>query len=602
MKNKLIMLLLALLFLVPVALAKSGSINLLAVQDAGNNTFKGSVVTMTLEIKPGAGRVFIESFPLTKIDTQITTRTAEQIACEYLDADCSGYDFFYTLNSSAVTVGGPSAGAATAALTVAVLENAKINDSVSITGTINAGNLIGTVGGLKEKIKAASDAGIKIVIVPFGEQISEGNKTKSLSDYSKELNISIVEASTLDDALQVLTGKKRKEPERNFSISPVYISTMSSIAQKMCNKSTQIMVDLLQENFNTGNVLDNKSLGLEQDSNNLTEKAAEAVRNGNYYSAASYCYGSSLRNIQIAIIEKNLTQNQMNKTAGNLSKEIDAYEKSADKWNLSTITNLESYIIVKSRLYEARKNLKEFYEANSTDETVLALASAIARFSSAKSWAEFYSRNGVQIEIDKGALMNSCKQKISEAEERYQYVNLYLPDLMPGSRDEIDEAMSNYKSGNYVMCLFLSAKAKADIDSVASSMGVEQSGIDLLINQRLKVARNVIAEQNAKGIFPILGYSYYEYAINLNKNNDTATKATALIYTGYALELSNLDIYFQKQEFRIKINAENLKYALVFLAGLVAGVFVYDFLSKSRGQRNRKNKGQKPNLKKQFLN
>jgi len=370
----------------------------------------------------------------------------------------------------------------------------------------------------------------------------------------------------------------------------------------MCNKSTQIMVDLLQENFNTGNVLDNKSLGLEQDSNNLTEKAAEAVRNGNYYSAASYCYGSSLRNIQIAIIEKNLTQNQMNKTAGNLSKEIDAYEKSADKWNLSTITNLESYIIVKSRLYEARKNLKEFYEANSTDETVLALASAIARFSSAKSWAEFYSRNGVQIEIDKGALMNSCKQKISEAEERYQYVNLYLPDLMPGSRDEIDEAMSNYKSGNYVMCLFLSAKAKADIDSVASSMGVEQSGIDLLINQRLKVARNVIAEQNAKGIFPILGYSYYEYAINLNKNNDTATKATALIYTGYALELSNLDIYFQKQEFRIKINAENLKYALVFLAGLVAGVFVYDFLSKSRGQRNRKNKGQKPNLKKQFLN
>ena len=582
MKNKLIMLLLLLLFLVPVAFAKSGTINLLAVQDQGNGTSKGSVVTMSLVIKEGTGKVFIESFPLTKLDTQITTRTAQQTACEYLTIDCSSYDFFYTLNSSAITVGGPSAGAATAALTVAVLENLKINNSVSMTGTINAGNIIGTVGGLKEKIDAAVGAGMKAVIVPFGESISEENKTETLAEYGTKAGVSIVEVSTLDQAIQILTGKKMKEPARNFSIGWVYNSTMSTIAQKMCNVSTDVMVNLLRRNFNTGNVLDNESLGFEEDSDNLTKKAEDAVKNGEYYSAASYCYGALLRNLQIYFIEQNLTEKQMNRTAENVSSEIKGYEKSVSKWNFDTITNLESYIIVKSRLYEARKNLEDFYDANNSDNKILALASAAARFQSAKSWSEFYGKPGAKIETDNFTLMESCRQKLSEAEERYQYVNLYLPNFMTGSRQELDDAMGMYNSGDYVMCLFTAAKAKSDIDSVSSSIGVDEKSIGLLIDRRLKVAKNVIAEENAKGIFPILGYSYYEYAINLNRNNDSETKANVLIYTGYALELSNLDMYFGKEPFRIQVNLPNLRYLLIFFAGFVIGVLVYDLVAKAR--------------------
>lgn len=578
--NKKIIFVFILFFSIPIVFAQSGSIKLLAVQEAENNTYKGSVVSMNLNIVPGTGKVFIESFPLTKIDTQITTRTAKQIACDYLRTDCNNYDFFYTINSSAVTVGGPSAGAATAALTIAVLENEKINDSVAVTGTINAGNIVGTVGGLKEKISAASDAGVKVVVVPFGEYISEGNITESVVEYGKKLNVSVIEVSTLDDVLEVLTGKKRKEPERNFSISSVYSSTMKEIAQKMCNKSTQIMVDLLHENFNKGKVLSNESVELEQESNNLTAKAIKSMEKGEYYSAASYCYGASLKNIQIAIIEKNLTETQINKTAENVSKEIDAYEKSVDRWNLSTITNLESYIIVKSRIYEARKNLEDFYKAKNKKERIAALATAITRLSSAKLWAEFYGKDGKLIEIDRTSLMNSCRQRISEAEEHYQYVDIYFPNLMPEARAELDDAMLNYKSGNYIMCLFLSAKAKADIDSVSASIGVEPEGIDLLINQRLKVAKNVIAEQNARRIFPVLGYSYYEYAVDLSRSNET--KITALIYTGYALELSNLEIYFRKEHLAIKINAEKLKYPLIFFAGFVAGVWVYDIIVKLR--------------------
>jgi uncharacterized protein len=591
MKTKLaISLLIASLFL-PVSFAQSGSIRLLAVSEAGNNTFTGSVVDMNLEIKEGSGRVFIDSFPLTKLDTQITTRTANQIACDYIGDNCDRYDFFYTINSSASIVGGPSAGAATAALTVAVLQNLKINNSMAITGTINAGNIVGTVGGLEEKIKAAAEAGIKEVLIPYGEKIIEkNNKTKSLVDYGNELNVTVIEVSTLGEAMEFLTGKKEKELQRNFSISQDYISTMRLISERLCNRSTQIMIDFLNENVKNGKVMDNKSVEIEQDSINLSEKAKEALSKGLYYSAASYCYGAGLKNTQMMLIEKNLTQTQMKKLMQNLSKEIDSYEKSVDKWKINTITDLESYMVVKERLYEAKQNVIDFNEAlNKSENDSLApeLASVISRLDSAKSWAEFYGKKGEPIKIDNESIRNSCKQKLAEAEERYQYVSLYFPEIMSGLKSQIEEAMKNYKSENYIMCLFLATKAKADINSIASSIGVAEEEAGLLINQRLRVAKDVIAEQNAKGAFPILGYSYYEYAVDLMQGNETSSKATALIYTGYALELSKLDIYFKEYGYEFRINAQRMKYALLFFIGFVAGVFVYDIIIKSRKKSKR---------------
>ena len=72
---------------------------LLAVTENPDGTLTGTTADLFLEIQPGQGRVFIESYPLTKIDTQISTRFAKDIACKYVDAGCSDYDFFYTIRS-----------------------------------------------------------------------------------------------------------------------------------------------------------------------------------------------------------------------------------------------------------------------------------------------------------------------------------------------------------------------------------------------------------------------------------------------------------------------------------------------------------------------
>ena len=83
---------LILLIVLSAASAKEYTLPLLAVKDTETG-FKGSTATLKLEIKEGSGRVFLDTFPLTKLDTQMSTRFAKEIACGYIDDNCNNYDF-----------------------------------------------------------------------------------------------------------------------------------------------------------------------------------------------------------------------------------------------------------------------------------------------------------------------------------------------------------------------------------------------------------------------------------------------------------------------------------------------------------------------------
>ena len=180
MKKIIILMLVLLLFLLPNAAAKQGHMRLLAVTETSNGDV-GGIADLFLEIKPGTGRVFLETFPLTKLDTQISTRFAKEIACDFLDANCGKYDFFYTITADSSIIGGPSAGSAIAVLTVSLIKDVPLNDEVAVTGTINSGGVIGPVGGIEAKIDAAEGVGMKKVLIPIGEYF-DTNRTKHNED------------------------------------------------------------------------------------------------------------------------------------------------------------------------------------------------------------------------------------------------------------------------------------------------------------------------------------------------------------------------------------------------------------------------------------
>ena len=149
---------------------KEYHLKLLAVSDEGKDgkegegqAARGITADLYLKITPGTGNVFIETEPVTKLDTRISTKLAKDIACESMGiaVNCDSNDFFFRIEANASLVGGPSAGAAAAAIAVAAVEDAPVKSSVAITGTINSGGLIGSVGGLKEKINAAAGEGLR---------------------------------------------------------------------------------------------------------------------------------------------------------------------------------------------------------------------------------------------------------------------------------------------------------------------------------------------------------------------------------------------------------------------------------------------------------
>ena len=140
------------LFSVLICLAQAQpeiyQLKLLAVEDNGEEMY-GSDADLLLELKSGSGRVFLETFPLTKMDTQISTRFAKDIACSHFKLNCDKYDFIYTIKSKSNIIGGPSAGAAIAALTAIAVLDLEYDPAVAVTGTINSGGIIGPVGGVK---------------------------------------------------------------------------------------------------------------------------------------------------------------------------------------------------------------------------------------------------------------------------------------------------------------------------------------------------------------------------------------------------------------------------------------------------------------------
>lgn len=585
MKKAMFCILIIILIVIPITTAKQGNLKLLAIMQKGEN-LSGSMADLHLEIKPGTGRVFVDTFPLTKLDTQVSTRFAKEIACDYLDANCGNYDFFYTIRSRSPIIAGPSAGAAITVLTISLLGEIGISKDVAITGTINSGGLIGPVGGLKEKIEAASKNGIKKVLIPFGErfitsfnlkdlpeiidenktakEILEGQPKLDLEEYGKELGITVREVSDIDDVIFEYTGKKKEYGNREIQIDEDYKQTMQQLAKELCQRSNGLADQLALQNIPN----EEPYHTLYMDAVNLTEKGTKVMQAGRMYSTASYCFGANVKFGAIVLFKNNESDEEILERIKTIEDELEEFKIPHYK----TIRDLQAYMIVEERIEHA----KEFIEQSKNnlaegkrDEALYDLAYAIERKFSAYAWSMFITGKGKTFRLSQADLRDSCEKKLSEAEERYQYVNLFLPSYLANIRKRIDDAYMDFNHKDYESCLFKASRAKAEIDVILSVFGVEKENLDDLIDRKLETVEKMILRQSEKGIFPILGFSYYEYANDL-KDSD---KFSSLLYGEYALEMGNLNIYFPERK-EITLTDQDKGEIGIFLIGLGAGLLI----------------------------
>lgn len=576
------------------AAAEKGHLTLLTVGERGNETI-GGTADVYLDVKPGSGRIFIDSFPLTKIDTQISARFANEVACDFLDKDCSDKDFFYTIRATSSVVGGPSAGAALTVLTIAVLEDLDLNESVVMTGTINSGGIIGPVAGIEEKVKAAKREGFKKALVPKRSIISALNETiisnedENESDenssalenvslvYSDSLQIEgieIVSISTIEDALFEFTGKKYPDYSYEMVIPEDYLDIMKNVSNNICSRSEEI-IQIIPEK-----VLKNQSEKYNF-SVSFLERADIAFDKGDYYTAASFCFNANkyLRDIEYS----QYSEDELSLIAKDAEQELSGLINEINKKDLVTISDLETSMVVKERLFEA----KDLLESNSS-YAMEELAYIVERIYSARAWSAFFNYPGREVVLDNNHLSDACLEKMAEAEERINYLELLFGEYGE-YRGDLENIREFYDSGDYAFCLFAASRIKADANAVLTSLSITDERFQELLDDQLKLARAQINKQGEK--FPIIGYSYYNYAVSLKETRPEL----CLIYSEYASEFSNLDMYFPRETKElISLNVNRFDLGL-FLLGFSAGVFfVMVFLialGKYKKRKSRKNQG-----------
>jgi predicted S18 family serine protease len=496
--------------------------------------------------------------PLTKMDTQITMRFAKEFACSFTNIDCSRLDFFYTIRASASIVGGPSAGAPATLLTISALDGVSLDSSAVITGTINSGGIIGPVGGVNEKIVAARNAGFDKVLIPKWSFANDTN----ISIFTS--GIEVVKVVTVDEALTILTGVDYLYDNGEIIVDEEYSAKMFETATEMCNRTSKLIDET----------------GIVPVSYNLSR---DALEDEDYYSAASFCFSSNIQ-LRKSILE-NSSIDFIVIGLERLGGQIVSFNEFLDNKELRTITDFQTFIIVKERVLEAERLLDSFWNLSLNDSSIYYTAAlAYERFYSAVVWSGFFDLSGEVYDLDSDHLRNTCFKKLEEAEQTISYVNYYLPSFTRNSKKTLDGAKDKRSLGEYELCIFEASKAKAEASIIVTALGISSDSVGELVSEKLKIVSRAISREQDSGIFPILAYSYYEYSNSLKESDPYSS----LLYAEYALELSNVRMYFEKESFDFRIPRLDILFSLII--GIIIGSFITYFNVSSGVGRARRRK------------
>jgi len=100
---------------------------------------------------------------------------------------------------------GPSAGAAMAVGFIALFKGDKVQRGIALTGTFEPGGKIGFVGSIPDKLRAAAREGYRTILIPRGQIY---NERWNLNELALELNVTVKEVETIDEAYQLMTGQR----------------------------------------------------------------------------------------------------------------------------------------------------------------------------------------------------------------------------------------------------------------------------------------------------------------------------------------------------------------------------------------------------------
>ncbi len=193
-----------------------------------NQNSQGVMTKLTTKLKQGDGQVLVNvNDVIAGYELQLSARNVVHAVESFTNTSLNNYDVTFSIKTDASLVDGSSASAAMGASVMALLLNKKLNPKATITGSVDDSGNLKPIGGLFEKITAAKNSNLSLIIIPKGQSSNiEQVKTLACNTINgldicdikfepnlntKGLGITISEAATLKDAFDLFTNFNVKE-------------------------------------------------------------------------------------------------------------------------------------------------------------------------------------------------------------------------------------------------------------------------------------------------------------------------------------------------------------------------------------------------------
>ncbi|MFQ5891286.1 MAG: S16 family serine protease [Candidatus Methanofastidiosia archaeon] len=569
----------------------------------------GVISYITVSVREGEGHIYIDTWPLTEIDMQGSVRLAANVACELTEKRVSDYDFFITFRSDASVIGGPSAGASITVALIAALEGLSLSEDVMMTGMINPDGSVGPVGGILEKVKVASEVGMKKFLIPEGQEIITVQKTLkqqigsltlitseplsvNVISYSREnLGLNVKEVYDIGEAVFQFTGKRL----RRFPVSEVYVDTefLREHSEREFNKTKKLLEDVRKDfesyegryRYELSQILDEATLELSESEKNFnSEKNYLSLNNALDAKGKLYFLRDFMEFIKGW--RKKEIQNQINEISSNLEEERKRIYQ--EEKNMKT-TNLESFASAINEIENATHELESAIKSLEDEEYFDALyhishAKILREF--ATLWLEFSRNSKGGEKLTESEVRYASETIIENAELTLVYTSSLLGenDLITQSSELISSAKEKYKDGEYASSLLDALKAR-----VIASLAIEvlSTGEEVMKERlsRSKQAAGIAIEiSRENGIEPYHALSYYELAEDSEERGEIIeaiarynyAKEVALIfrYLRGTMELiENVEVPIEEKVDDEKVEKKILLYPIIlsFILGVLFG-------------------------------
>ncbi len=569
-----------------------------AVSRTSSGELIGVATDFVITVAPGNGHVYVETWPLAEVDMQASARLAAQIAGKVLDVDMNKYDVFIQVKSDAPIIGGPSAGGTMTVGIIAALEGWEVRKDVMMTGMINPDGSIGPVGGILEKASAAYSVGSKLFLIPEGQriQIIQTTEQKQIGpitqitskaervdvvEYARERwGLEVKEIKDIYDAVYYFTGKKIEKPSvpTNLNVDTSFLKT-DALNDYDKTLSYYEQVENKLKTSNMGYTTYSYLKEALNEAKSRLDEAKKALEDGRYYTTLSLDFQARITIRHVDWYLDVETDADLENLLKNVDDEIKSTENTISNLTIRGISMLQAVAASEERIEQAKSLLKDawsaYYDGNYWD-AVSNAAFAYERIQTAKFWASLGERYAKGDVIERESLKETARDYLDNSRLIITYITSMFGEVnLQELINLMNEGEGYYQDGKYSAAIFSAMEARIQAEIILDTLGIDNETILMDKLQRMKEdAKAAIVQAQKEGIYPILSFSYYEFAQSYENQGGLDNIQTAMMFYQYAKETSTvfLETTSPTQPEPTKSYISLIPFAL--LVGIVLGFIV----------------------------